>query len=107
MTDSRASAISTSSSAEPLHLELPKDVADQRVAHDVVAGPAGERDLEAAAIVGARFAGDVAGNGRRGDADVRQRQAFDVRDVAANDVGLAERARRAARQQGDAEYDEE
>ena len=72
-----------------LDLELAEVVADERVAHDVVAGPVGERDLEAPCVVRARFAGDVAGNRRGRDAHAGQRQALGVRHSTANDVGLA------------------
>ena len=40
-----------------LDLELAEDVADERVAHDVVAGSAGERDLESACVVRAGLRG--------------------------------------------------
>ena len=88
MTESRASAIEHLLVGQSLDLELAEDVADEREAHDVVAGSAGERDLVAALVARAGLARDVARDRRRGDADAGERQPLGVGDSPADDVGL-------------------
>ena len=58
---------------QPLDLELPEDVANEGEAHDVVAGPAGERDLIDALVARSNLAGDATGNGGGGNADAGER----------------------------------
>ena len=75
---------------QPLDLELAEHVADEREAHDVVAGATRERDLVDAAIARSSLSGYPARDRCGGHPDVAEREAIAVRDAAADYVRLGQ-----------------